>query len=282
MLPTLQAKIEAFENEEHFQRSTKAKFPFQNNPPGSEWKRPHLEWLNIWFRPRFNAAYLFTENSRLHESSQLSRYLELNLNLSWQRITEETHPLGSIYDHLAVLASHVAPRPKYKEDHAPLSSSPTGSESSDAPPPLNLTYMSHGMTTHHFTAPAKSAPTPSKPPSIRQDGSTLQQAVGQSKLLLAAVSCKNHAHKLSVGTSGAEPEDFLQDVSSSPRTEPLPSPSRPPVKGNQGSNPDTKLEKDVEVTVSAFLAVIGNALKATEPGMTESRKIKQNLTMAIL
>ena len=63
--------------------------------------------------------------------------------------------------------------------------------------------------------------------------------------------------------------------------QPPSSPPLPPSNSVDETNPDTKLEKDVELTASAFLHVVANALKSTGAGITDVEAQEQALKLSV-
>ena len=218
--------------------------PFLDRPSGSNWERAHLDWLGVWEEWDCDAKKLFTKKSKLEESGEIVRFFQDRLCLPWTQVTEGDHQSGSFYAQLAALASWVEPTRVHQPHFVLPSSSPAGSEESekefeDPEEPED----SEAIDIPRSKKPAESTsePSPSASPKFR---SSLP------------------AHSL------PDKDETFHHTSSTPIA---------PASGIAEMTPKISLEKDVELVISAFLSLIGDALKSTKADITDVEAQEQGL-----
>jgi len=114
-----------------YRRDKNAVYPFANTPSGSDWKRPHIQWLGIDLIQNSTKDDILTKKSRLVPSGVVSLYLEKHFNLPWEKVDGRSHSSSSLYTRLFTLTSRKDPLPKYELPDVPQSSSPAKSQASD-------------------------------------------------------------------------------------------------------------------------------------------------------
>lgn len=250
-------------------------FPFQDEPSGSRWGRSHLNWLHIDYESDCDLRQMLTKKSELNESSTILRFIQDELDLPWDSVVSVSarHETGSLYDRLRTLASPGKTTVVYKASSVPPSSSPAGSQESDA---STLLYSTHGLS-HHKTvaAPPTSRSSPSGSPKFPSVPSAPKTSLRRSTRL-----------------SGQPPPTYVDTFSQDsdpllPSEDPAyqPPPSSPPAFPTDeldGAKPDRKLEKDVEFAAIAFLDILIDAFKSTETDLTETEKEEQDLKFEAL
>ena len=216
-------------------------FPFLDQPSGSKWGRAELDWLNIRHEWDCDLRQLVNKKSELEVSGTLIAYLQRELDLPWDQMSKTRHRSGSFYAHLVAIASEG--RPSFVHNDEPvLQSSSQNSATSE------ILYRTHGISPHDELARPISEPSPSRSPKSRP-------APSQASDPLAEPSSPN--------------EDAQDDELPS-------SPPAPPAVAIEGSNPKTRLEKEVEWTALAFLEIIVDALLSTEGRISEEEKAEQD------
>lgn len=243
-------------------------FPFSDQPSGSTWGRPHLDWLQICYEWECDLGRMFTKKSRLEESGTIVRFLQDKLNLPWNQVTTGNHESGSLYDRLSELASWVEPTPAYKPDSVPPSSSPARSQQSDI---STMLYYTHGdKVAAHPTLEAS----PSGSPKPRSAPSASEPILRRSTRRSGQALLTN----LFPSSQDSEPFSEPSSPDKDPAYQPVPSsPPGTPLGGIDGLNPDNRLEKEVEFAATAFLYLMIKAFKSTETGLAEGEIKEQDL-----
>ena len=104
--------------------------PFKDQPSGSNWASPHLEWLGVFEEWDCHVKKLLTKKSELDDSGTIVQCLQGNLSLPWSQVLKGNHVKGSFYNHLFQLASRVEATPVHQPEEVPASSSPPRTEDS--------------------------------------------------------------------------------------------------------------------------------------------------------
>ena len=249
-------------------------FPFSSKPSGSKGELPHLEWLRVRFIWDCDADSLFTKKSSLEQSGTIVRFLRDSLDLDWERVTEGRHSAGSLYARLRGLASNVSSTTVYGSEPMLDSSSPTGSQHSDE---FFMTYRTHGL---HPNTTISAHPT-----------SEISPSVWKTKMSPSAAELGHHhpAHGSAQASSIHLPslardedgdtmsESSLSDEDSA--YEPTSSPPGAIMEEIDGSNPENRLEKEVEYAATAFLYVMMDAFESTDADITRDEAKEQDLKL---
>lgn len=248
------------------------KFPFSNEPSGSKWELDHLDWLRIYFEGNCVVDRMFTKKSRLEQSSTIARFLQDSLDLNWSQIINGQFRTGTLYERLQALASWVEPTPAYQSAPVAQSSSPASSQHSDD---AKLAFNTHGIPPHSkITGHLIPEDSPSALRSV-VSRSAPDHSLGQST-------------RRSQEAASTQPDPSSRDWDTSSDSSSIdeesayePASSLPGVaeKGIDGSNPKTRMEKEVEFAATAFLYMIIEAFKATKADIADSEAEEQDLRL---
>ena len=217
-------------------------FPFWNRPSGSKWGRAELDWLNIRHEWDCDISQLVNRKSELEESGTIIPFLQGELDMPWDQMSESGHRSGSLYDHLVAIASEGQPTPVYDDEPVLQSSSQTSATSEI------IVYRTHGISPHDKAARPISEASPSRSSKSRPPLSQASEPWAES----------------------SSPSEDAQDGD-------LPSsPPALPAVAIEGSSPETRLEKEVEWTALAFLDIVVEAFLSTEVRISKEEKAEQD------